>query len=804
MFVDLGFRGPISLLPFLFLMNSLRLRFWTLSFFSAFCLTGFAQVERLGFLSSVGGGRSEKWVLGADDLLYGCTQGGGYVVRVDRAGTNWASFRLPNGALQVGWTGIVAGNGGRFFLTTSETDALNIVAFDSGTETFSTLHTVSTPGFYPSTDSGVVRDANGFLYGTCHVGGDFGHGFLYRIEDSGANWTILHQFESSSVSGRPLGPLTVGEDGWLYGLFQGDGDDLYRIQQDGSSFQIIHTFADPAGGMGPRGLIQLSDGRLMGGTRGGGANSWGVVYVVDADGSNFTVLHSLQPAEDGQIIDGRLWEYSDGWVYGFARESVDGNHGTLFRLPTDGSAFEVFHAFTTTEAIISPVGQLEDGQDGFLYGGSGNGTLFRFRPPPVITSASTSSGVFGQAFNYAIQAVNLPTSFAATGLPSGLSCDAASGLISGTPLLTGTFEVTMSATNQTGSQSRTLTLSIGAGGNSIQFELPSEAPLSAFPLTVSATADSGLPVALEVVSGPGILTENSLTATGVGEIVIRATQAGNDSISAAEPVTRSIRVLDSTRLTNLSVRAELSSERDLTAGFVVEGGEGRLLVRAVGQGLAPFVGSGHVLAADPSMRAYDSRETVLAENDDWSGSNEIRTAMSSVGAFSLEAGSTDAVMDLAVEGPNTIVAHTSASGLALAELYDLASGSGRLVNLSVRYSVGQGAAALVAGFVVEGAPTVRVLIRGIGPTLSRWGVPGVVSDPRIELFDRNQTSIATNDNWSDADLATMAAVGAFALDAGSADAALVVDLPPGPYSVVLSGVEGASGEGLIEVYLVRP
>lgn len=91
---------------------------------------------------------------------------------------------------------------------------------------------------------------------------------------------------------------------------------------------------------------------------------------------------------------------------------------------------------------------------------------------PVITSATTASGTVSQAFSYQIAASNTPTSFAATGLPAGLSVNTATGLISGTPTTAAVSSVTISATNATGTGSATLTITIlsaGGGGGSTIF-----------------------------------------------------------------------------------------------------------------------------------------------------------------------------------------------------------------------------------------------------------------------------------------------------------------------------------------------
>jgi hypothetical protein len=149
------------------------------------------------------------------------------------------------------------------------------------------------------------------------------------------------------------------------------------------------------------------------------------------------------------------------------------------------------------------------------------------------------------------------------------------------------------------------------------------------------------------------------------------------------------------------------------------------------------------------------------------------------------------------------------TGIALAEVYDVDSQSGcKLINIASRGFVGAGANAAIPGFVVAGTTARKLLIRGVGPTLGDFGVGGVIADPRITLYNSSQAKIAENDNWStvpEAGALSAAAtqVGAFALAGGSKDAAMLVTVQPGAYTVVVSGANDAmTGVGLVEVYEV--
>jgi N-acetylneuraminic acid mutarotase len=131
-----------------------------------------------------------------------------------------------------------------------------------------------------------------------------------------------------------------------------------------------------------------------------------------------------------------------------------------------------------------------------------------------------------------------------------------------------------------------------------------------------------------------------------------------------------------------------------------------------------------------------------------------------------------------------------------------------LVNLSARAAVGTGPDVLIAGFVVGGTGTQRLLVRATGPALTAFGVAGALADPVLTVF-RDTMELAANDNWWTAAnaaqvMAAAVATGAFPFGFESRDAALLVTLPPGAYSAVVAGVGGIRGAALVELYSVPP
>jgi hypothetical protein len=137
-----------------------------------------------------------------------------------------------------------------------------------------------------------------------------------------------------------------------------------------------------------------------------------------------------------------------------------------------------------------------------------------------------------------------------------------------------------------------------------------------------------------------------------------------------------------------------------------------------------------------------------------------------------------------------------------------AGGGSGLINVSTRGQVMTGNQIMIAGFVVTGRGTQRVLIRAAGPALERFGVTGVLTQPTLRVF-AGGTQTATNTGWSSGGAANTAAitsaaaaVGAFAFTSGSADSALLLDLAPGVYTAQVSSAAGGTGIALVEVYTV--
>ena len=260
------------------------------------------------------------------------------------------------------------------------------------------------------------------------------------------------------------------------------------------------------------------------------------------------------------------------------------------------------------------------------------------------------------------------------------------------------------------------------------------------------------------------------------------------------------------RLSALSVRSTAGSgDATLIMGMVIGGsGSKSVVIRGVGPTLA-LQGVTNPLA-DPQLRLF-SGSTQIQSNDDWGGTTALTTAFAQVGLAPLPATSRDsALLSTVAPGVYTAwVSSTGPSGIALMEVYDTGglSDSNRLSALSVRSTVGTGADVLIVGLVINGSAPRTMLIRGLGPALTAQGVGGVMTDPQLGIYS-GATLTNSNDNWGGGATLTaaFAAAGLPALPATSKDAAILVTLLPGVYTVQLSGVNNTTGVGLIEMYEV--
>jgi hypothetical protein len=272
----------------------------------------------------------------------------------------------------------------------------------------------------------------------------------------------------------------------------------------------------------------------------------------------------------------------------------------------------------------------------------------------------------------------------------------------------------------------------------------------------------------------------------------------------------------SSRLTGLSTRGYVPTGGSLTPGFYLRGsGSKSIIVRAVGPSLSNY-GVASPLS-DPRMDLIPVGGTTLLSNDDW-GTNANLPALRAAMPFPLVEGSKDAAA-LATLSTATSSGYTvrivpsgaATAGIAMAEVYDLdaATSPVQFFSLSTLGFTGTGENVLTPGFFITGGGPKQLLIRAVGPTLGAdpYNVPGVLADPQFRVVPLGMDlTVASNDNWGGvaALQAAFVQTNDFALATGSKDAAAIVRLPPGGYTIQVTGVGGTTGNVLVEVYDMDP
>jgi hypothetical protein len=141
------------------------------------------------------------------------------------------------------------------------------------------------------------------------------------------------------------------------------------------------------------------------------------------------------------------------------------------------------------------------------------------------------------------------------------------------------------------------------------------------------------------------------------------------------------------------------------------------------------------------------------------------------------------------------------SGVALLDVSDLTAPVGsKLANISARAFVGTADNILIAGFILGyHNPNTRIVVRGIGPSLADFGVPNPLANPTLELRDSNGALLRANNDWQD-NGPDPELIAAGLAPTNNLESAIVAMLPSGAYTALLSGVNGGTGVGLVEVY----
>lgn len=244
----------------------------------------------------------------------------------------------------------------------------------------------------------------------------------------------------------------------------------------------------------------------------------------------------------------------------------------------------------------------------------------------------------------------------------------------------------------------------------------------------------------------------------------------------------------------------MGHDHDLIGGFIITGTQPKkIIVRVLGPSMN-LASAVH----DPYLALYASPGGSVGYNDDWEDHQRATIVATTippgdhaesafVGTFAAEASTYTAVG----------YTHYHDAGLGLVEIYDLDLGAdSELANISTRGDVESGDNILIAGFTVLGDQPLRVIVRAIAPSMQKnLTYEKVLTDPTLELRDRNGVLLASNDNWRSDEEAEIRATTIPPED--DRESAIVRTLPEGPYTAILRSANDAAGLALVEVYALH-
>jgi len=244
--------------------------------------------------------------------------------------------------------------------------------------------------------------------------------------------------------------------------------------------------------------------------------------------------------------------------------------------------------------------------------------------------------------------------------------------------------------------------------------------------------------------------------------------------------------------------AVLTGENVLIAGFTVPFSQ-QILVRALGPTLTNFGVTGAL--ADPTIALYNSSGALIATNDNWKDTNQA--AIAGTGKAPPNDNESAILASLSPGGYTAIVrGKNNTTGVGLVEAYGIVpSGFSTFIsNISSRGFVGTGNDVMIGGFIGDGGPSLQIIVRALGPTLTQFGISNALANPTLELHDGNGNILAFNDNWQDTNQAAIQATGLAPPNSNESAILTFIDFGTS-ITAIVRGKNNTTGVAVFEVYV---
>ena len=264
----------------------------------------------------------------------------------------------------------------------------------------------------------------------------------------------------------------------------------------------------------------------------------------------------------------------------------------------------------------------------------------------------------------------------------------------------------------------------------------------------------------------------------------------------------SVNVADPDLLLNISTRLRVGTgENALIGGFIITGTDPKnVILRAIGPSLADEGVTGFLV--NPTLQLVDGNQQPIVFNDDWKTTQRAEIEATGVPPKKDEE---SAIVRTLAPGVYTAIVRgkDNGTGIGLVEVFDLSRDApAKLANISSRGFVETNQNVMIGGFIVGGGTGgARVVARAIGPSLQAAGVQGALANPTLRLANAQGTTVRENDNWKDGDRAQLEALQI--APTHDLESAFVQTLAAGSYTAIVSGKDGGTGVGLVELYHVQ-
>ena len=241
----------------------------------------------------------------------------------------------------------------------------------------------------------------------------------------------------------------------------------------------------------------------------------------------------------------------------------------------------------------------------------------------------------------------------------------------------------------------------------------------------------------------------------------------------------------------------------MIGGFIVRGNVAKpVVLRGLGPSLVNFGIPAAAVLSDPVLELHGPDGSLITMNDNWKDSPQRAQIEGTM--FQPTDDRESVIMATLPPANYTLIIRGSGqtAGVGVVEIYDGSQSTPSLLaNLSTRGFVQTGDNVMIGGFVLGGSSAnTTIVVRGLGPSLTQFGLGNVLADPTLELHDANGATMISNDNWIDdpVSAAQLSANGLAPQD--PKESGIFTSLPPGQFTAILAGKNGGVGIGLVEIY----